>query len=191
MNEIVSRAMRARRYISLGRTAAARRATPAVARRSSCAVLLQRSGCNRATRCGEVCTFSHLLGVYEAPWLLQLLQDVCTSCAACAAALEGCSGDQSSGLRLLRPREQSCRHVLQLDVILCMPAPARRALNTWQVSPNSHDWLQMGCTAARACGVRLSSLWSSMNNPQQLRIDRAHAYASPRAHRDSALPERF
>ena len=55
--------MRARRYMSLGRTAAARRATPAVARRSICAVLLQRSGCNRATRCGDKCTSLHLLGV--------------------------------------------------------------------------------------------------------------------------------
>ena len=128
---------------------------------------------------------------YEAPWLLQLLQDVCTSCAACAAASEGCSGDQPSGLRLLQPRQQSCRHVLQLDVMLCMPAPVTRALHTWQVSTDSHGWLQMGCTAARACGVRLSSLWSSMNNPQQLRIDRAHAYASPRAHRDRALPVRI
>ena len=75
----------------------------------------------------------------------------------------------------------------------CFACPRLRDVlsNTWQVSPNSHDWLQMGCTAARACGVRLSSLWSSMNNPQQLRFDRAHAYACPRAHRDSALPERF
>ena len=50
------------------------------------------------------------------------------SFAACAAGLEGRSGAQPSGLRLLQPREQSCRHVLQLDVMLCMPAPARRAL---------------------------------------------------------------
>ena len=76
------------------------------------------------------------------------------------------SGDQSSGLRLLQPREQSCRHVLQLDVMLCMPAHATRALHTWQVSTDSHGWLQMGCMVARACGVRLGSLWSSMENPQ-------------------------
>ena len=55
--------------------------------------------------------------------------------------------------------------VLQLDVMLCMPAPATRALHTWQVSTDSHGWLQMGCTVARACGVRHGSLWSSMENP--------------------------
>ena len=102
---------------------------------------------------------------YEAPLLLQLLQVVCMSFAACAAGLEGRSGAQPSGLRLLRPREQWCRHVLQLDVMLCMPAPARRALNTWQVSPDSHSWLQMGCTAARAYGLKRGSLWSSIENP--------------------------
>ena len=72
----------------------------------------------------EISVLHSISWAHEAPWLLQLLQDVCTSCAACAAALEGCSGDQPSGLRLLQPREQSCRHVLQLDVMLCMPVPA-------------------------------------------------------------------
>ena len=91
-----------------------------------------------AQRVMEIYVLHCICWAYEAPRLLQLLQDVCTSCAACAAALEGCSGDQSSGLRLLQPREQSCRHVLQLDVMLCMPAPATRALHTWQVSTDSH-----------------------------------------------------
>ena len=81
-----------------------------------------------AQRVMEIYVLHCICWAYEAPRLLQLLQDVCTSCAACAAALEGCSGDQPSGLRLLQPRGQSCRHVLQLDVMLCMPAPARRAL---------------------------------------------------------------
>ena len=119
----------------------------------------------RAQRAEEICVPSVISWAYEAPRLLQLLQVVCMSFAACAAGLEGRSGAQPSGLRLLQPREQSCRHVLQLDVMLCMPAPARRALNTWQVSPDSHGWLQMGCTAARACGVRHMSLWSSIDNP--------------------------
>ena len=135
--------------------------------RNICAHLNPERGFARAKRHGDLCSFSHLLG-NEAPWLLQLLQDVCTSCAACAAALEGCSGDQSSGLRLLQPRGQSCRHVLQLDVMLCMPVPATRALHTWQVSTDSHGWLQMGCTVARACGVRLGSLWSSISSVESI-----------------------
>ena len=119
----------------------------------------------RAQRAEEIYVLHCICWAYEAPRLLQLLQVVCMSFAACAAGLEGRSGAQPSGLRLLQPREQSCRHVLQLDVMLRMPAPARRALNTWQVSPDSHGWLQMGCTAARACGVRHMSLWSSIDNP--------------------------
>ena len=118
-----------------------------------------------AQRVMEIYVLHCICWAYEAPRLLQLLQDVCTSCAACAAASEGCSGDQPSELRLLQPREQSCRHVLQLDVMLCMPAHATRALHTWQVSTDSHGWLQMGCTAARACGLKHGSLWSSMENP--------------------------
>ena len=82
----------------------------------------------RAQRAEEICVPSVISWAYEAPRLLQLLQVVCMSFAACAAGLEGRSGAQPSGLRLLQPREQSCRHVLQLDVMLCMPAPARRAL---------------------------------------------------------------
>ena len=112
----------------------------------------------------EIYVLHCICWAYEAPRLLQLLQVVCMSFAACAAGLEGRSGAQPSGLRLLQPREQSCRHVLQLDVMLCMPAHATRALHTWQVSTDSHGWLQMGCTVARACGVRLGSLWSSIEN---------------------------
>ena len=69
----------------------------------------------------EIYVPSVICWAYEAPRLLQLLQVVCMSFAACAAGLEGRSGAQPSGLRLLQPREQSCRHVLQLDVLLCMP----------------------------------------------------------------------
>ena len=164
VNEIVPGAMRRRRNLL---------------RRSGCAAALAFEFGHRA--CIELCPIQGLTSraalvaeqqlpsvicwAHEAPRLLLLLQDVCTSCAACAAALEGCSGDQSSGLRLLQPREQSCRHVLQLDVMLCMPAHATRALHTWQVSTDSHGWLQMGCTAARACGLKHGSLWSSMENP--------------------------
>ena len=164
MNENVPQTMRRRRNLL---------------RRSGCAAALAFEFGHRA--CIELCPIQGLTSraalvaeqqlpsvicwAHEAPWLLQLLQDVCTSCAACAAASEGCSGDQPSRLRLLQPREQSCRHVLQLDVMLCMPAHATRALHTWQVSTDSHGWLQMGCTAARACGLKHGSLWSSMENP--------------------------
>ena len=118
-----------------------------------------------AQRAVEIYVPSVICWAYEAPRLLQLLQVVCMSFAACAAGLEGRSGAQPSGLRLLQPREHWCKHVLQLDVMLCMPAHATRALHTWQVSTDSHGWLQMGCTVARACGVRLMSLWSSIDSP--------------------------
>ena len=36
----------------------------------------------------EISVLHSISWAYEAPRLLQLLQDVCTSCAACAAALE-------------------------------------------------------------------------------------------------------
>ena len=75
----------------------------------------------RAQRAEEIYVLHCICWAYEAPRLLQLLQVVCMSFAACAAGLEGRSGAQPSGLRLLQPREQSCRHVLQLDVMLCTP----------------------------------------------------------------------
>ena len=63
VNQIVKKAMRAPKNIDLGRTAAPRRATPAVARRRTCVVRLRRSGFNRATRHGDLCSSLHLLGV--------------------------------------------------------------------------------------------------------------------------------
>ena len=159
MNEIVPQAMRARRYISLGRTAAARRAAPAVARRSICAVLLQISGCNRATRCGDKCTSLHLLGARGA--------------AAAAAAASGvhelrglrrwlggpqrCSATRATPPAATGAVMQACAaagcHALHARAC----GPATRALHTWQVSTDSHGWLQMGCTAARACALKHGS----------------------------------
>ena len=75
----------------------------------------------RAQRAEEIYVLHCICWAYEAPRLLQLLQVVCMSCAAYAAGLEGCSGAQPSGLHLLQPWDQSCRHALQLDVLLCMP----------------------------------------------------------------------
>ena len=93
---------------------------------ATCARMLILNVALRAQRAEEIYVLHCICLAYEAPRLLQLLQVVCMSFAACAAGLEGRSGAQSSGLRLLQPREHWCRHVLQLDVMLCMP----RACNT-------------------------------------------------------------
>ena len=148
----------------------------------------------------EIYVPSVICWAYEAPRLLQLLQDVCTSCAACgcAAALEGCRGDQSSGLPATPSAAtgavmQACERCSWMSIVmLCMPAPATRALHTWQVSTDSHGWLQMDCTGARACGVRLGSLWSSIEKPT-VAYNRSHTClcACPRAHCDRALPVRI
>ena len=96
----------------------------------------------------------------------------CSCCKWCARPVRLAPLAWRAAAVLSHPGYASCSHGsshtgMCCSWMSCFACPRLRDVlsNTWQVSPDSHGWLQMGCTAARACGVRHMSLWSSIDNP--------------------------